>query len=65
MQQFLKPAAGAADAAIVAAELLDELFVAVYDAVAALDVRFGGESVTAFAGPRKSWAGRRSRCRVA
>jgi hypothetical protein len=42
MQHLLKSASGAADARIVAAELLDELFVAVHDAVAALHAGLGG-----------------------
>jgi hypothetical protein len=54
MRHFLKPASRAADTAIVAAELFDELFVAVHDAVAALDVRLGRESRAAFARGRKS-----------
>jgi len=43
MQHFLKPAARATDARVVAAELLDQLFVAVHDAVAALDAGFPRE----------------------
>jgi hypothetical protein len=38
MQQVLKSASGAAGAEVVAAELLDELLVAVHDALAAPDL---------------------------
>jgi hypothetical protein len=38
MQHFLKSAAGPARTEIVASELLNELFLAVHDAVAALDM---------------------------
>ena len=65
MQHFLKAAARAADAGIVAAELFNELFVTVHDAVAALDSGFGRIALAALARARKSWAARRSRCRVA
>jgi hypothetical protein len=65
MQHFLKASAGAADARIVSAELFEELFVAVHDAVAALDVGFGGVAPAALPRRRKSWAVRRSRGRVA
>jgi len=41
MQQFLKPATGAARARIVAAELLEKLLAAADHAMAALDARFG------------------------
>jgi hypothetical protein len=65
MQHFLKAAAGTADAGIVPAELLDQLFVAVHDAVAALDVRLRGITGAAFARARKSSATVRGRRRVA
>jgi len=42
MQQFLKSASGAAGAKVIAPELLDELLIAVHDAVAAPDMGFGG-----------------------
>ena len=42
-QQFLKPASGAARAKVVAAEFLDQVFVPMHDADAALDLRFGRE----------------------
>jgi hypothetical protein len=42
MQQLLKSASGTAGAEVVAAELLDQLFVAVHDAIAAPDVGFRG-----------------------
>jgi hypothetical protein len=45
MQQFLKPATGAARAGIVAAELLDEFLVPVHDAISAFDTGFGRESL--------------------
>jgi hypothetical protein len=61
MQHFLKPASGAADARIVAAELFEQLFVAVHDPVAALDARLGRIAGAPFARARKSWAVRRSR----
>jgi hypothetical protein len=51
MQQFLKPAAGAAGARIVAPQFLGQFFVAVDDAPAAFDVRFRGEASAALAGP--------------
>ena len=41
MQQFLKPAVGAARAEVVAAELLEEFLVTVDHAVAAADMGFG------------------------
>jgi len=41
--------AGAAGAEVVAAQLLDELFVAMHDPPAALDARFGGEAPPALA----------------
>jgi hypothetical protein len=47
MQQFLKPAHGAARARIVPAELLDQFLVAADDAVATLHVCFGGISLPA------------------
>jgi hypothetical protein len=42
MQHRLKPASGAARTRVVATELLDELLVAVDDALAASDVGFAG-----------------------
>jgi hypothetical protein len=54
MQHFLKTPPGAAGAGIVAAELLDELFVAVHDPDPALYARFGGISLPAFAADFKS-----------
>jgi hypothetical protein len=41
MQQFLKPATGAARTGVVAAELLEEFLVTVDHAVAAADMGFG------------------------
>jgi hypothetical protein len=60
MQHFLKAAARAAGAGIVAAELLVQLFVAVDDALAALDMGLGGEPTAAFAAALKRSAARRS-----
>jgi len=42
MQQVLKSASGGAGAEVVAPELLDQLLVAVHDAVAAPDAGLGG-----------------------
>ena len=47
MQQRLKPATGTAGAWIIAAELLNELLVTAYDAIAALDASLGREALTA------------------
>jgi hypothetical protein len=49
MQQFLKPTAGVARALIVAAELLEKLFVPVDYAVTALDPGFGREALPTLA----------------
>jgi hypothetical protein len=49
MQQFLKPAGGAARAWIVAAEFLDQFLVGVNDAHSALHLRLGWEPFTALA----------------
>jgi hypothetical protein len=51
MQQFLKPARGTARAGIVAAQLFQQLLVAVNDAIRAgraLDAGFGRETLLAF-----------------
>jgi len=61
MQQFLKPFSGTAWTRIIPTQLFDQLFVAVDDAVAALDVRFGGETLAPFAHRLKKSARRRSR----
>ncbi len=61
MQHLLKPLARIAWARIVATELLDEFFVAVDDALAALDPGFGGETLPAFAHWLKSRTRRRCR----
>jgi hypothetical protein len=42
MQHVLKSASGTARAQIIAPELLDQLFVAMHDAIAAPDMRFRG-----------------------
>jgi hypothetical protein len=44
MQQFLKPMAGPTWTWIIAAELLDQFLVPVYDAITALYARFGRET---------------------
>jgi hypothetical protein len=49
MQQFLKPATGAAGAGIVAAELFAQFLVAVDDAPAVFDLGFRREASSAFA----------------
>jgi hypothetical protein len=54
MQQFLKTPPGAAGAGVVAAEFLDQLFVAMDDPLAALDARFGWIAFAAFAAHFKS-----------
>jgi hypothetical protein len=54
MQQFLKTPPGMAWAGVVAAEFLDQLFVAVDDPDAALDARFGWIALPAFAAHFKS-----------
>ena len=54
MQHFLKRFAGAAGARIIATEFFDQLFVAMDDARAALDVRFRWEAVASFTGCCKS-----------
>jgi hypothetical protein len=48
MQQFLKPATGAARAWVIAPELLGELLRAMHDALAALHARFGWIAFAAF-----------------
>jgi len=58
MQQFLKPARGAAWARVVAPKFLDQLFVAPYEAIAALDARFRREAPAAFTGDLESRTGR-------
>jgi hypothetical protein len=60
MQQFLKPLVRSARAGVVAAELLEQLLVAVDDADAALDVRLGRVAAAALAGALKRRAGRLS-----
>jgi hypothetical protein len=58
MQQFLKALARAARARVVSAELFGQLFVAMDDACAALDVCFGGETAAALTGSLESKVGR-------
>jgi hypothetical protein len=50
MQQFLKPAGGAARARIIPTEFLDQFLVAVNNAHSALHLRLGWEPSTALAG---------------
>jgi hypothetical protein len=50
MQQFLKPAAGAARAGIVASELFLQVLDPAHDAKSALHARFGREAFGAFTG---------------
>jgi hypothetical protein len=54
MQHFLKPAAGVAGAEVVAAELLDQLLLAVDDPETALHARLGRIALPALAAPLKS-----------
>jgi hypothetical protein len=63
-QQRLKPAAGSTDTGIVAAELFQQFFVAVDDAIAALHVRFGRETAPALTASLESSASRRIRLGV-
>jgi hypothetical protein len=50
MQQFLKPARGAAGARVVPAQLLDQLLVAAHHPVAALHARLGRIAFPALTG---------------
>jgi hypothetical protein len=63
-QHCLKAATGAARARIVAPKLLVQFFVAMYDALAALDVRFGREPLAPLTGALERSAADRS-CDVA
>jgi hypothetical protein len=56
MQQFLKPACGAAWAGVVPAELLDQLLVAAHHAMAALHPRFGRVALPALTGDLETGA---------
>jgi hypothetical protein len=47
MQQILKPASGAARTQVVAAELFDQLDIAMDDAPSALDLGFRGDKTSA------------------
>jgi hypothetical protein len=58
MQQFLKPTTGIAGAWIVAPKLFDKVFVAVYDALAALDPSFGRKTAPTFASYLETESGR-------
>jgi hypothetical protein len=58
MQQFLKPARGAAQAGIVPAELLEQLLAAADHAVAALYARLGGVSLPALTRDLETGTGR-------
>lgn len=64
MQQFLKTPPGSAGAGVVAAELFEQLFVAVNDPDAALDARFGWVAFAAFAAYFKSSGRRRQSNRM-
>lgn len=62
MQHFLKSLPGTARAAVVAAELLDQLLLAAMDeAQPALDARLAWEALTPLGRPLESRAGRRDR----
>jgi hypothetical protein len=54
MQQRLKSASGIARTRIVAAELLDQLLGAAHHPVAALDARFGRETLSTLTGDLES-----------
>jgi hypothetical protein len=58
MQQVLKALVRAARAGVVAAELLDQLLLAVHDPHASLHVRLGGVAAATLAGALKSAADR-------
>jgi len=58
MQHRLKAAAGATGAEVVAAELFDQLDIAVDDPVATLDLAFRGIGLTPLARAFESTAGR-------
>jgi hypothetical protein len=64
MQQYLKPAAGAARAGVVPPQLLDQLFVLVDDALALFHARFGRVTLAALAAGFKSLPVVRSRSAV-
>ena len=61
MQQVLKPPFGAAWAQIVAAELFDQLDIAMDDAPSTLDVGFRGERLPPLTRDAESWGGFRNR----
>ena len=57
MQQTLKPASGAARTQVVAAELFDELDVAMDDASSTLDLGFRGIRLPPLTRDAESWGG--------
>ena len=65
MQQALKPASGAARAQIVAAELFDQLDIALDDTPSTLDVGFRGERLPPLTRDAESRGGFRNRCSCA
>jgi hypothetical protein len=56
MQHFLKPFTRTAWAGVVTSQLFEQFFIAVNDAVAAFDLRFGGEALPPLAHDLKSTA---------
>jgi len=65
MQQVLKPAAGAARAQVVAAELFDQLDIAMDDTPSTLDMGFRGERLPPLTRDAESRGGFRNRCSCA
>jgi hypothetical protein len=61
MQQALKPASGAARTQVVAAELFDQLDIAMDDTPSALDMSFRGEGLPPLTRDAESWGGFRYR----
>ena len=55
-QQRLKAPPGATGTEIISPEFFNQLLLAMHDLLAALDLRFGWEAPTAFAGPLESRA---------
>jgi hypothetical protein len=60
MQQILKPASGAARTQVVAAELFDQLDIAMDDAPSALDLGFRGIRLPPLTRDAESWGGFRN-----
>ena len=61
MQQALKPASGAAWTQVVAAELFDQLDIAMNDTPSTLDMGFRGEGLPPLTRDAESWGGFRDR----